>query len=159
MTTAAPYVFRQLAPADLPLLKDLLRVFGEAFGDVATYQHSVPSDGHLAGLLGKPHVIAVVAMRGDEVVGGLAAYELDKLEQDRREIYIYDLAVAEAHRRRGVATGLIGALRTIASQRDAYVIFVQADLEDAPAIALYESLGKKETAHHFDIAVPRRGAA
>jgi len=34
------------------------------------------------------------------------------------------------------------------------VIFVQADLEDGPAIAPYESLGTKETAHHFDIAVP-----
>jgi aminoglycoside 3-N-acetyltransferase I len=35
-----------------------------------------------------------------------------------------------------------------------YVIFVQADLEDGPAIALYESLGARTTAHHFDIAVP-----
>jgi hypothetical protein len=34
------------------------------------------------------------------------------------------------------------------------VIFVQADLEDGPAIALYESLGTKTTAHHFDIDVP-----
>lgn len=32
---------------------------------------------------------------------------------------------------------------------------MQADLGDAPAIALYESLGTKETAHHFDIPVPR----
>ena len=89
-----------------------------------------------------------------EVVGGLAAYELDKFEQDRREIYIYDLAVIERHRRRGVATGLIGELRKIASEQNVYVIFVQADTEDGPAIALYESLGTKETAYHFDIDVP-----
>ena len=38
-------------------------------------------------------------MNGNEAVGGLAAYELDKFEQDRREIYIYDLAVVESHRR------------------------------------------------------------
>jgi aminoglycoside 3-N-acetyltransferase I len=80
-------------------------------------------------------------MSGSEVVGGLAAYELDKFEQDRREIYIYDLAVIERHRRRGVATGLIGELRKIASAQNVYVIFVQADTEDGPAIALYESLG------------------
>jgi ribosomal protein S18 acetylase RimI-like enzyme len=97
---------------------------------------------------------AVVAMKGDEVVGGLAAYELDKFEQDRREIYIYDLAVAESHRRRGVGTGLIRELRTIASERNAYVILVQADMEDGPAIAFYEGLGAKETAYHFDIEVP-----
>jgi aminoglycoside 3-N-acetyltransferase I len=79
---------------------------------------------------------------------------LDKFEQDRREIYIYDLAVIERHRRRGVATGLIGKLRKIASEENVYVIFVQADTEDGPAIALYESLGTKETAYHFDIDVP-----
>lgn len=154
MTAPALYTYRQLANTDVGRLKDLLRVFGEAFGEPATYQHSVPSNDYLARLLSKPHFIAVVAMAGDEVVGGLAAYELDKFEQDRREIYIYDLAVAERHRRRGVATALIGELRTIASQRDVYVIFVQADPQDGPAVSLYESFGTKETAHHFDIAVP-----
>jgi aminoglycoside 3-N-acetyltransferase I len=93
-------------------------------------------------------------MKGKEVVGGLTAYELDKFEQDRREIYIYDLAVVESHRRRGVATGLIGELRRIASERNVYVIFVQANREDGPAVALYESLGTKETVYHFDIEVP-----
>ena len=77
-----------------------------------------------------------------------------KFEQERKEIYIYDLAVVESHRRRGVATGLIGELRKIASERSVYVIFVQADTEDGPAIALYEGLGAKETAYHFDIEVP-----
>jgi aminoglycoside 3-N-acetyltransferase I len=45
---------------------------------------------------------------------------------------------------------LIGELGKIASERNVYVIFVQADTQDAPAIALYESLGTKETAHHFE---------
>jgi aminoglycoside 3-N-acetyltransferase I len=97
----------------------------------------------------------VAAMVDSEVVGGLAAYVLDKFEQDRREIYIYHLAVSEGHRRLGIATGLIDKLRSIAAERDVYVIFVQADLVDAPAIALYDSPGTKETAHHFDIEVRR----
>jgi aminoglycoside 3-N-acetyltransferase I len=49
---------------------------------------------------------------------------------------------------------LIGELRKIASDRNVYVIFVQADTEDGPAIALYEGLGTKQTAYHFDIEVP-----
>jgi aminoglycoside 3-N-acetyltransferase I len=40
--------------------------------------------------------IAVVAFKGGDAVGGLAAYELKKFEQERSEIYIYDLAVASA---------------------------------------------------------------
>ena len=150
---AMEYQFTQLTAADVGPLKDLLRVFGEAFEDVSTYQDAVPGDDYLRSLLAKPHFIAIVARRDKEVVGGLAAYELDKFERDRREIYIYDLAVAADHRRRRVATGLIGELKRIARQRRAYVIFVQADKGDVPAIALYESLGTREDVHHFDFSV------
>ena len=108
------YTYRQLSAAELPLLKALLGVFGEAFGEPDTYQGAVPTDAYLTALLGKPHFIALAALRGDEVVGGLAAYELEKFEQARSEIYIYDLAVRETDRRQGVATGLIRALGRIA---------------------------------------------
>lgn len=60
--------------------------------------------------------------------------------------------MAAAYQRRGVATALIGALRGIAAERGAWVIFVQADYGDEPAIALYEKLGAREDVMHFDIA-------
>src|SRR5215210_5404116 len=147
------YVFKQLSGHDVGLLKALLRVFGEAFNEIETYQRAVPSDGYLQALLSRPHFIVLAAMDGDEVVGGLAAYELDKFEQERREIYIYDLAVSESHRRRGIATVLITELKRIAKERTAYVIYVQADKGDAPAIRLYERLGTREDVFHFDIDV------
>jgi aminoglycoside 3-N-acetyltransferase I len=147
------YQFKELTSSDVELLKRLLRVFGRAFGDESTYEDAVPMDGYLQSLLAKPHFIVVVARSGDEVVGGLAAYVLEKFERERREIYIYDLAVAEEHRRRGIATGLIRTLQAIAKARGAYVIYVQADQGDLPAIRLYESLGIKEDVHHFDIPV------
>ena len=72
----------------------------------------------------------------------------EKFEQERSEIYIYDLAVAAGHRREGIATALIVNLRKIAAARGAYVIFVQADtgVDDQPAIALYTKLGSREDA-------------
>jgi aminoglycoside 3-N-acetyltransferase I len=136
-------------------MRDLIAVFGDAFDQADVYQAAPPGDDYLGALLAKPHIVVVAAFIEGHVVGGLVAYVLDKFEQDRREMYIYDLAVAEPFRRRGVATGLIGALQSIAAALDVYVIFVQADLVDGPAIALYEKLGAKETAHHFDIPVPR----
>jgi aminoglycoside 3-N-acetyltransferase I len=147
------YEYKQLSGSDIVLLKKLLRVFGEAFEDIPTYQNAVPGDAYLQSLLSKPHFTVLVAMNGDEVVGGLAAYELEKFEQERSEIYIYDLAVAEPHRRKGVATRLINELKPIAEKRKAWVIFVQADQGDTPAIQLYDSLGTKEDVHHFDIPV------
>jgi aminoglycoside 3-N-acetyltransferase I len=44
-----------------------------------------------------------------------------------------------------VAKGLISELKRIAPERGAYVIFVQADSPDPFAVALYESLGTRET--------------
>jgi aminoglycoside 3-N-acetyltransferase I len=128
-------------------------MFGRAFADSETYGAEPPSDDYLERLLREEHVAALAALAGDEVVGGLVAYELDKFERVRREFYIYDLAVAEEHRRQGIATALIGRLREIAAQRGAWVIYVQADYGDDPAIALYEKLGAREDVMHFDIAV------
>jgi aminoglycoside 3-N-acetyltransferase I len=67
------------------------------------------------------------AVKGAEVVGGIAAYMLPKFEQERSEMYIYDLAVASAHRRQGIATAMIGRLKVIASERGAYVVLFQND--------------------------------
>lgn len=147
---------RRLGPADIALLRALNVLFGTAFGDSATYTQAAPADAYLAELLAKEHVIALVAVAAGHVVGGLVAYELDKFERARREIYIYDLAVEEGHRRQGIATALIEHVRSIAAERAAWVVYVQADYGDAPAVALYEKLGVREDVMHFDIAVPAR---
>src|SRR3546814_21191931 len=70
--------------------------------------------------------IALAALEGGAVIGGLAAYELPKFEQARSEIYIYDLAVDSDHRRKGLAPERLDGLRAIARERGAYVIYVQA---------------------------------
>jgi aminoglycoside 3-N-acetyltransferase I len=152
-----PFDIRRLTPDDLGRMRALNALFGEAFDDPESYGGAAPDDAWLEGLLGKPHVIVLVALAGGAVVGGLVAYELDKFEQARREIYIYDLAVAEAHRRRGIATALIGLLKEIAAARGAWMVYVQADHGDDPAIALYTGLGVREDVLHFDIPVDRAG--
>lgn len=128
-------------------------MFGSAFDDEATYCGSPPSDKYLLDLLGRADFVALAALQDGAVLGGLAAYELKKFEQERSEIYIYDLAVAMAHRRRGVATAMIGELNTIAKTLAASIIYVQADPEDAPAVTLYTKLGRREDVLHFDIAL------
>jgi aminoglycoside 3-N-acetyltransferase I len=152
MDGGSTYSIRRLAPGDLALMQGMLTLFGEAFEDVVSYGKARPSAAYLDRLLGGESFIALVASKQDEVVGGIAAYELRKFEQERSEIYIYDLAVAASHRRRGIAEALIRELGKVARERGAHVMFVQADLVDAPAIALYTKLGTREDVLHFDIS-------
>ena len=129
-----------------------MTTFGDAFNEVETYTAARPRRAYVESLLAGDSFVAIAAFKDGVVVGGLVAYELRKFERERSEIYIYDLAVGEAHRREGIATALILELKKIARARSAYVIFVQADLIDAPAIALYSKLGVREDVLHFDIA-------
>jgi aminoglycoside 3-N-acetyltransferase I len=153
MSFSALFRIYQLTADDAKLAQALSDAFGEAFDEVETYSGNRPNEGYLKQLLGSDYFIALAALKNGEVVGGIVAYELKKFEQERSEIYIYDLAVARAHRREGIATALIRELKKIAARRGAYVVFVQADIGDEQAIALYTKLGAREDVLHFDIAV------
>jgi aminoglycoside 3-N-acetyltransferase I len=150
-----PHTIRQLTADDVSVMHGLLTMFGRAFDDEKAYNGNRPDEAYSRKLLSSDSFIALAAVKDNEVVGGLAAYELTKFEQPRSEIYIYDLAVAEEHRRQGIATALILELKKIAAARGAYVIYVQADLGDDPAIELYTKLGIREDVLHFDIAVEK----
>ncbi|MBM7035046.1 AAC(3)-I family aminoglycoside N-acetyltransferase [Vibrio ulleungensis] len=143
----------QLNGDHLEWMKQLMDCFGTVFEEPENYGHKRPTDAYLTERLNDPSFIALVALEGDQVVAGLVAYELKKFEQARSEVYIYDLGVYERFRRQGIATGLINALKPIAKNMGAWVIFVQADYVDEPAIKLYDSLGEKEEVLHFDIPV------
>jgi len=149
----------QLTENDLSLMHAMMEMFGEAFADMETYVDKAPGEDYTRGLLNSDSFIALAALKGESVVGGIGAYELKKFEQQRSEIYIYDLAVANGHRRQGIATALIHELKKVAYDRGAYVIFVQADtdVEDEPAIALYTKMGIREDVLHFDIPVSGGG--
>jgi len=160
MRNETAHDIRQLGPEDSILMDAVLDCFADVFADPASYTSKRPSAAYLRTLLGSDSFIALAALKGGAVTGALCAYELRKFEQERSEIYIYDLAVAASHRRQGIATALIRSLQDIAAARGAWVIFVQADTapEDAAAIALYSKLGVREEVLHFDIPVTRTSA-
>ena len=68
-----PFEICRLAPADVPRLRQLNALFGEAFADPISYGAAPPNDDWLEALLAKEHVIALVALGGGTVVGGLVA--------------------------------------------------------------------------------------
>jgi len=151
LTSPVVFTVQQLAQNDIARFRALNDLFGRVFEDAESYVGKPPSEAYAQKVLSKESVIPLVALSEERLIGGLVAYELDKLEQERSEIYIYDLAVDDEFRRQGVVTALIQNLGEIASGRGAWVIYVQADYGDEPAIALYTKLGVREDVMHFDI--------
>ena len=141
----------RLAPGDDRYFSAMLDLFAEAFGDPDNYSSARPTSGYRKALLARDDVIALVALAGQDVIGALVAYQLRKFEQERSEFYIFDLAVAEQWRRRGVATAMIDDLKAIAKANGGWVVYVQADYGDEPAVALYTKLGTREDVMHFDL--------
>lgn len=150
---ASDFEFRRIVDGDDPTFDAMLDVFSDAFDDAVRYSDKRPGKEYRRNLLSRDTFVALAAMVDGTIAGALVAYELIKFEQECSEFYIFDLAVAECHRRKGVAVGLISALKEIAAKRGGYVIYVQADYGDEPAIALYSKLGRREDVMHFDIAV------
>lgn len=145
------FIVRTLMPADVLLVRKLNLLFADAFHDTETYDSSPPRDSYIGGLLADPRTLVLVALAHTEMAGGLVAYELRKFEQERSEIYIYDLAVAEPFRRRGIASALLERVCRIAAERGAKSVYVQANYVDEPALALYGKFGDRQEVLHFDI--------
>ena len=143
---------RRLGSQDVVLMQAANRLFADVFGEEGYHGPPAGPD-HLEKLLADDKFIALVAYVDGEMAGAIAAYELVKFEAERSEIYIYDLAVIERYRRQGVATALIAAVQEIGRDKGAWVVFVQADPPDEPAVALYDKLGIREEVLHFDISV------
>ena len=147
------YRYKQLSRDEINYYHQMLDCFGPAFDEKEVYNKNRPDEAYIRQLLGNDSFVAIVAIENEKVIGALTAYVLQKYEQQRSEIYIYDLAVSQEHRRRGVATSLIETLRPIAVDKGAWVIVIQADYGDEPAVKLYTKLGSKEQVFHFDIPV------
>ncbi len=148
-----PFEIERLSSRQIAEMREALRVFADSFEEEENFFSAPPGDAYLRRLLSDGRFVLLAAKSDGKVVGALSAYELMKYEQERSEFYIYDLAVAKPFRRRGIARSLIEALKPIARDAGAWVIFVQADREDEPAVALYRSMGVEEQPLHFDLAL------
>lgn len=150
------YFYQRLEASDVELLKQLRQVFAVAFEEEEIWKVKPPSDSYLAEVLENKNYIALVARDEDgRVIGGLVAHVLSKIDQERSELYLYDLAVLSENRRQGVATKLIETLKEAGREVGAYVIFVQADNVDTPAVTLYSKMASEIESDitHFDIPI------
>ena len=143
---------RRLTIADVDTARRTFALMSEAFETPA----EPLSDAYLQRVLASADFFAFAALAGDEPLGGLTAHVLAMTRAEVREIFLYDLAVHERARRRGVARALVRALLGEARSIGIDEVFVPADADDPPALAFYRALGAEESAVRFFSFAARR---
>lgn len=97
-----------------------------------------------APFLAEPGHHLLVAYDPDEQpVGFVSGVELTHPDKGT-EMFLYELAVDEPTRRRGIGGALVEALAALARERGCYGMFVLTDDDNAAALATYRAAGGSE---------------
>lgn len=136
---------KRLGPGDARAAGVMFAKMAAVFGE-----DSEPlEEGYVDDLLGRDSFWAMAAFVGTEIVGGLTAHTLPMTRSSSSELFIFDLAVREDHRRQGVASLLLRDVRSRAAVADIPVAFVPAEDEDVHAFDFYRAQGGAATAVTF----------
>lgn len=87
------------------------------------------------------------ALADGRPVGFVSGVELTHPDKGT-EMFLYELAVDEAHRRRGIGTQLVEALRELAKERGCYGMWVLTDHDNEAALGTYRRAGSAEESTH-----------
>lgn len=108
---------------------------------IALAERTPPSREHAAELLRDDRTIFLVAFEDGDPAGFVFGYELLRRHGDPTILFVYEVDVREAYRRRGVATALFEELERLARARGIRRAFVLTAESNEPAMRLYESVG------------------
>ena len=84
------------------------------------------------------HLLA--AFDGQQVVGFVSGVETTHPDKGT-EMFLYELAVLDSYRRRGIGRALVEALAELARERGCYGMWVLTDNDNEAAVATYQSAG------------------
>lgn len=147
----ADYGIQRLGQEDLTIARELFAMMVDVFDEDDDEPVTEPlTDEYLDRILSRDSFWALAAFDGSEIVGGLTAHTLQMTRSAAAELFIYDLAVRQDHRRSGVGSELIRAVRSRAAAEGIEVVFVPADDDDTHALEFYRAQGGAESAvTHF----------
>ena len=132
---------RRLAPGDEALAQRLFQLFADVFEE-DYHALSLP---YLSQLLIRADFWVLAAFLDDGIVGGITAHRLPMTRAEVSELFIYDLAVAVDHQRKGIGRALVAQLRDAAAAEGIDTAFVPADNEDTYALDFYRAIGGTES--------------
>ena len=86
--------------------------------------------------LNEPGHHLLVAYEDDQAAGFISGVEMTHPDKGT-EMFLYELAVDERFRRRGIASQLVAALQSLALERGCYGMWVLTDESNEAALATY----------------------
>lgn len=95
--------------------------------------------------LRQPNHHLCIAYADGEAAGFVSGVEITHPDKGT-EMLLYELGVDEDYRRQGIGRALLDALRTLAHERGCTGMWVPADDDNEPALALYRSARPDEEA-------------
>jgi ribosomal protein S18 acetylase RimI-like enzyme len=119
------FEIRRLGAGDTPLVLAAGGLF-DTFPDAEATDRFLASPGH--------HLL--LAIEGADAVGFVTGVEMTHPDKGT-EMFLYELAVAEAAWRRGIGTALVEALRDLAAERGCYGMWVLTEDANAAAVGTY----------------------
>ena len=128
---------RKLTEKDVSAFEALLLLFNHAFEEERTLSDAA----HLSALLKNPRFIVIAAFSGEDILGGLTAYELPLYYGNETEIFLYDMAVHPDHQRKSIGKQLLEFLKDYCAQNKINTFFVLAHEEDTHALEFYHATG------------------
>lgn len=136
---------RKLSPSDASAFQALrleaLRTDPVAFASSYEEERDLPEATVAERLLATGDRAIVGAFDGDDLVG-LAAWHREEMMKLQHKGFIWGVFVRESHRGQGLARRLLEAVIALARRADGILLLnLTAYADNAPAIALYESLG------------------
>ena len=124
---------RRLGPGDEEALEKVGPQFDKPV-QAAAGTRFLNSEGH--------HIL--VAYEGETVAGFVTGVEMTHPDKGT-EMFLYELGVAEAYRRRGIGRSLVSRLAEIARSSGCYGMWVLTSEDNFAAMATYRRAGATET--------------
>ena len=122
-------LIRRVGPDDLAAVLAASPLFDSPAEPAATTRFLAAGDHHL-----------LIAFEGERAVGFVSGVETTHPDKGT-EMFLYELAVDEPARGRGIGASLVDALRRLAIDRGCYGMWVLTDADNDAALATYRRAG------------------
>src|SRR2546430_5790339 len=133
---------RRLAPGDDGLVMQAAQLFD-----------GPPRPDAVRRFLADPKHHLFIAYSDDRPVGFVSGVELTHPDKGT-EMFLYELAVDEEFRERGIGTALSNALRALAVELGCYDMWVLTDADNRAALGTYRKSGASESSNHVMLTWP-----